>query len=235
MISRCYNQKDWHYKNYGGRGIVVCDEWHDFYKFEEWAMSHGWAEGLTIDRIDNDGCYEPNNCRWADRYTQQNNTRQNRRYTYNGETKTMKQWADTIGISYYTLRNRLDTGWTIDDALEEGVRETARIPKEDRLITFRGETKLLTQWAKDLGIGFSTLRSRIEQRGWSVEKAFTTPVKPQKRLICYKGETHSLTEWADILGVSRSALYTRLNQYGWPVERAFETPMQEKRKRKKEG
>lgn len=85
MIKRCENPNDDHFMYYGGRGIKVADEWHDFAVFKEWALSHGYFEGekrtdCTIDRIDVDGDYEPNNCRWADWITQMNNTRRNKNY-----------------------------------------------------------------------------------------------------------------------------------------------------------
>lgn len=101
-----YNKK---YKNYGGRGIKICDEWlNDFKTFYEWAISNGYEEGLTIDRIDVNGNYEPSNCRWATIKEQQNNRRNNHNITYNGETHTMKQWAEKLGINYKTLERRIN-------------------------------------------------------------------------------------------------------------------------------
>ena len=107
------------YKNYGGRGIKVCDEWlNDFGKFYDWAMSNGYKDGLTIDRIDVNGNYEPSNCRWATMKEQGNNKRNNRNITYHGQTYTMKQWAEKLGIKYSTLSMRINKyDWGIERAL----------------------------------------------------------------------------------------------------------------------
>ena len=118
MKQRCYNQNSQYYYNYGGRGIVVCNEWlHDFQAFYDWAMANGYTDNLTIDRIDVNGNYEPSNCRWATRKEQSNNTRANRLITYNGETKTVAQWAKEKHIKYATLEMRLWRGWATERAL----------------------------------------------------------------------------------------------------------------------
>ena len=101
MKQRCYNPKTNNYKDYGRRGIKVCDEWRDSYDlFYEWAINHGYADNLTIDRIDTDGNYEPNNCRWADDETQRLNTRRGKRYlwTIDGVTKHAREWCKHYGI-----------------------------------------------------------------------------------------------------------------------------------------
>lgn len=119
MKKRCYNQKNNRYANYGGRGISVCDEWlHNFSAFNEWAMANGYAENLTIDRIDVNGNYEPSNCRWATIKEQQRNTTRNRFITVNGETRTMSEWAEITGISVDVIKDRLNKlHWTEEEAV----------------------------------------------------------------------------------------------------------------------
>lgn len=110
---RCNNPKCKSYKNYGGRGITICEEWdRDFTKFRDWAMANGYDDNLSIDRIDNNGNYEPSNCRWADTYMQARNTRKNVFLTYNGETKTVSEWAEILGIQVDTLYARRRYGWS---------------------------------------------------------------------------------------------------------------------------
>lgn len=90
MKDRCYNSKDKNYKRYGGRGITICDEWlNDYYAFESWALANGYSDDLTIDRINNDGNYEPNNCRFVTVKGNNNNRSSNKRFTYNGKTKNL--------------------------------------------------------------------------------------------------------------------------------------------------
>ena len=118
MKSRCYNSNVPHYKNYGGRGIVICDEWlKDFEEFHNWAMSHGYRDNLTIDRIDVNGNYEPNNCRWVSIKEQANNTRANHLVTIDGITKNLTQWSEFYNINVKTVRDRLKRGWNVMEAL----------------------------------------------------------------------------------------------------------------------
>ena len=108
MILRCYNQDFTAYKNYGGRGIKICESWlNDFDLFYLWSLNNGYSENLTIDRIDVNGDYEPNNCCWVDNITQQNNKRTNTLITYNDKTMTLAQWATELNISQATLRHRI--------------------------------------------------------------------------------------------------------------------------------
>ena len=119
MKDRCYRPNDKRYRDYGGRGIVICEEWkNDYLEFKNWALANGYRDDLTIDRINNDGNYCPQNCRWVDRFVQGNNTRNNHLLTFNGETKTLSQWSRESGLKITTIYMRIyQYGWTIEEAL----------------------------------------------------------------------------------------------------------------------
>ena len=110
IIQRCENPNDRNYKNYGARGIKVCKEWHNSAAFISWALENGYADNLSIDRIDNDGDYCPQNCRWADLDTQRNNTSRNHYIDVFGERITLKQAATKYGVNYWTLKTRIRRG-----------------------------------------------------------------------------------------------------------------------------
>lgn len=119
ILTRCYNKNAESYVNYGGRGIKVCDEWlNNFEYFYEWSKDNGYSKGLTIDRIDNNGDYEPSNCRWVTTEVQNNNKRTNRYITYKGKTQTLGQWSKELNIPRDTLSYRLDKGWDIEQILK---------------------------------------------------------------------------------------------------------------------
>ena len=120
MKQRCYYEKHKHFKHYGGRGIVVCDEWkNDFQTFYDWAITNGYADNLTIDRKDANGNYEPSNCRWATMKAQGNNKRSNHSLELNGEIHSISEWSRITGIPNSTIYNRLKAGWTIDKILSK--------------------------------------------------------------------------------------------------------------------
>jgi len=138
MKSRCYNPHNKSYKDYGARGITVCDEWRNSEKvythygiwtkgwkaFEEWALSNGYKEGLTIDRIDNSKGYSPENCRWVDKKAQANNRRYCRMITFNNKTQNLKQWCEELGFNYKTIHKRIFIdNWTIERAFTTKIRE----------------------------------------------------------------------------------------------------------------
>lgn len=106
MKNRCFYEKSSEYKNYGGRGITICDEWigeKGFENFKNWSTENGYSEELTIDRIDCDGNYEPNNCRWVNLITQANNKRNNRYISINGEIGTVANMARKYNVDYWNL------------------------------------------------------------------------------------------------------------------------------------
>lgn len=108
MRDRCTRKKNKQYKDYGARGIKVCIEWEtSFVAFKDWALKHGYGETLTIDRIDNNKGYCPDNCKWSNKYEQNNNKRNSRLITYKGETKTLAQWCKLLNLNYGTITSRL--------------------------------------------------------------------------------------------------------------------------------
>jgi hypothetical protein len=117
MRARCDNPKHDEYHNYGGRGIIVCKEWHESFKtflFDMWLPPF---KGAQLNRIDNDGPYCKSNCRWATQKEQMRNTRRNHLYTIDGVTKTRIEWCEEYGRNYSTFRWRMRNGWELIDAL----------------------------------------------------------------------------------------------------------------------
>lgn len=119
MKQRCQNPNNEKYPQYGQRGICVCEQWKDFAVFYEWAYDNGYHEGLSIDRINPDGNYEPSNCRWADAKTQQNNRTNNKFITVCSITKTLSEWSKILGISDTALRGRLKRGRDLETMLQQ--------------------------------------------------------------------------------------------------------------------
>lgn len=111
---RCYNSNFKDYKNYGGRGICICEDWYTphshngFRTFKKWAIENGYQDNLTIDRIDVNKGYSPKNCRWVSMKVQQNNKRNNRLITYNGKTQTIAKWCEELNLPFSTVKNRLN-------------------------------------------------------------------------------------------------------------------------------
>lgn len=132
MKYRCYNSKYKWYKNYGGRGITVCEEWNNserinisghnnpskgFIAFQQWALANGYKDNLSLDRIDNNKGYSPENCRWVTSKTQNNNKRNNILITYKNKTKTLHQWSEELHINYIKLFQRLNRlHWSVERA-----------------------------------------------------------------------------------------------------------------------
>jgi len=169
MKSRCNNKNNkLVYHRYGGRGIKVCERWEN--SFENFLKDMGDApDEMTIERIDNDRGYSPDNCKWATRQEQANNTSSNKYYDYNGESLTIAQISRIVGINRITITTRLRRGISFSDAV-------ANKTKTKRLFTHDGMTMGIREWAEYLGIKRRALDSRLN-RGWSVEKTLTTPIR----------------------------------------------------------
>lgn len=121
VVARCCKTSHPMYSYYGGRGIAVCDRWRDYVNFIA-DMGRRPSSKHTLDRVDNSKGYEPSNCRWTTRREQMRNTRRTRLFTYDGQTLCMKDWAETVGMPYSTLRARLKYGWSFVDAITRPVR-----------------------------------------------------------------------------------------------------------------
>jgi hypothetical protein len=126
MFRRCYKKDSDNYKYYGGRGITICKEWREFIVFRNWALSNGYADNLTIDRIDPNKKYSPNNCRWATIKEQQNNKTNNSYLEYKGKSFTYSQFADYLHVPYWTIVNQLKLGWTIEKIANKAKERNAR-------------------------------------------------------------------------------------------------------------
>ena len=127
MKDRCIRPNHKSFKDYGGRGITVCSEWRDdFSTFATWAIEHGYQNDLSIDRIDNDGPYSPNNCRWVNMKEQCKNQRNTRLLEYQGQIKTLGEWAEQTGIPIKLISSRFARGWTAERIFAEPVHSKCK-------------------------------------------------------------------------------------------------------------
>lgn len=161
MIDRCCNPDSKRYMDYGGRGITICHEWmDDFDNFADWAKENGYELGLTIDRIDNNGNYEPHNCRWITKKEQNRNKRTNVMIEYHGETKPLIVWCEQLGLRYDPTHNRLEKGWSVEDAFNTPLAN---------------ESESFSAMCRRHGMSPSVVRDRVKRFGWTLEDALNTP------------------------------------------------------------
>ncbi|MBL5801289.1 hypothetical protein HV419_16580 [Bacillus sporothermodurans] len=156
MHSRCEDPNLDYYERYGGRGISVCDDWKQFEAFEDWAMNNGYEDGLSIDRIDVNGNYEPGNCKWSTNLEQSRNKRNSVYIPINGESRTIGEWAEISGLSYKTIQRRLRTGCKEEDLL-------APIGEHWQHVEINGIIKPLSVWAKEAGLQYTTVQRRYKR------------------------------------------------------------------------
>lgn len=161
---RCYNKNEPRYKDYGGRGIKMCDEWlksaDGFDRFVDWALANGYTDEMSIDRVDVDGDYSPDNCRWFTLQQQSLNKRQTRWVDYKGEHIQLMTLCKRLGVSYDTVHNRIyDRGWPVEKAIETPSQQENSFSKK----------------CKAAGLNPATVHDRIYKLGWSEEEAFGIP------------------------------------------------------------
>lgn len=225
IIERCFKPTNESYKNYGGRGITICDEWrHDFQAFYDHVskLEHYGENGYSIDRINNlTGNYEPGNLRFATATEQSRNRRTNHMITYEGETKCLSDWTDSTGIHKPTIYRRIkQQGWSMDRALNE----TPKPNKRGILITYNGKTQGLSSWARELNIDRQTLVRRLKS-GWTEAEVVSTPKRATRqftkhKLLTFDGKTQTVTAWSRELGISIWTIYARLHR-NIPIEQVL--------------
>ena len=162
MRKRCYNPNCKRYKDYGGRGIKICEEWYNSSDaFVEWSLNNGYSDDLTIDRIDVNGDYSPENCKWSTYIEQCNNTRNTIYVEYKGIKKPLTIWCRELNLNYDTVHGRIrDCGWSVERAFnEKSLQENS-----------------LSKICKEHNIKERTVLDRINKLGWDLETALTTPV-----------------------------------------------------------
>ena len=173
MLNRVNNPNNERYDSYGGRGIKVCERWRDFANFRS-DMGGSYTPGLTLERIDNDGDYEPANCRWATWREQAANKRNSHIVSYRGKKVHLAGATQEMGENYGTIHSRINVyGWDAERALTEEVRRA-------RLIEFRGYSANGSKWARLLGVSRDKLRHRFVRAGWSPERTITEGLPPER-------------------------------------------------------
>ena len=160
LKQRCLNPKNKSYHNYGGRGITVCDRWQGENGYNNFIQDMGpRPEGTSIDRINNDLGYFPANCRWATQEEQALNKRTNHRLTYNGESLTIKEWSDKLGIPITTIAKRITSGFPIEDVLSKTKLDNKLEDYADRKLMYKGKVKTVKEWVDHFGLNYNTVKS----------------------------------------------------------------------------
>lgn len=228
MKHRCLNPKRNCYARYGGRGISICERWLECRAgFKNFLLDMGTkpTPEHELDRIDNNGNYCPENCRWATCTQQSRNRRSNRLETYNDETLCLAEWAERFGLPRRIVEGRLNLGWDIHRTLTTPVDKTGKVRMNNNLITHNGRTMCITDWTRELGFKYTSIIKDRLASGWSFQEIIDTPPKKNGPvLITYKGETHNLREWSKILGVKYKTLAYRIVDAKLSMEEALSRP-----------
>lgn len=212
MKGRCYNKNNNRYRNYGARGIVVCDEWNENTElFIQWSLNNGYKEGLSIDRIDVNGPYSPENCRWVDDYIQANNKSDTLYIEYQSERKSLADWCRELDINYEMTRKRFHKGWSIE--------ELFNTESNYHYVTLEisGEERTISEWSKIYNIPRKIIAQRY-YKGDSPEECLREVGKfKQQDTINIEGETITFKAAAKKLNTPYSTLKGRRRR-GWTDE-----------------
>ncbi|RKZ91308.1 MAG: hypothetical protein DRQ40_10035 [Gammaproteobacteria bacterium] len=228
MRSRCNNPNDDHYKDYGGRGITLCEEWADsrdgFARFIE-HVGPCPSDQHSIDRVLNGKGYKPGNVRWATKRQQARNRRSTHDITFNGRTQCLQAWADEIGVSHSTLIKRLDSdNWTLEATLttkasaqHEGLNDKARLDTGIQ-ITYQGKTQSLVRWAREKNLSYQSVLNRYRD-DWDIQAIFEVPFQNNSDVttITHDGIEKTAKEWSETLNIPTTTILTRL-QRGFTTE-----------------
>lgn len=158
---RCYYTKHIGYKHYGGRGIRMFKEWRDDYlAFKKWSIENGYNDNLTIDRIDVNGDYTPDNCRWVDTIIQANNKRNNILFTYKGKTQSLKLWCKELGVSYKTATTRYYRGHTLEECLN---LVTYKNNRDGKKYTVNGVSGTVAELSRKFNKNINSVRGKLRR------------------------------------------------------------------------
>lgn len=218
MKSRCNNPQNLHYGDYGGRGIKVCKRWDKRLNFIK-DMGPSYKKRLQIERIDNNKGYSPRNCRWATTVEQARNKRNNHNITFNGETKSMAEWADALNMSYSALICRINKyNWDIKKAFTIPVKH-----HPPRKIKWNGKTLSAAEWSQITGVPASTIIYRHNKK-LPTDDVFKKANRGKPTIkdhpVAFCGQTLNISEWAKELDIPYTTLLSRFKN-NWPVGKAL--------------
>lgn len=197
---RCYNPKNNNYLYYGGRGVVMCDEWKKSFKAFYRDVGPRPSPEHTIDRKDNDKGYCKENCRWATKKEQSNNISTNVFYTHRGEIKNLGDWCDELGLNFSTVYSRIRRGW----CFEEAIRTTKLTV--NTLCDISGINKTISEWCSVNRLPISTVKNRL-YKGWTLEEALR-PI--EREVFEFDGSKLTLYEWCCLMDVDQDNTYLRI-------------------------
>lgn len=218
MKQRCNNPKNTTYKNYGGRGIKVCEEWTKFKPFEKWALENGYQDDLTIDRIDVNGNYEPSNCRWISFLEQQYNKRKTIYFVHKNKKYNLLELSGKLGLSITTIRARIKRGF------DENNISKQMVAKKIKKYLYNNKLIDIVELSKQTNIPTKVLYQRIDVLGWSIEKAINTPkcnMSSKIKLYDYNGKKMCIAEISKIVGIKRTTLNYRLSKCNYDINLAI--------------